>query len=182
MTNAVRRGNPLREIGPEKHRRPAPLGLAIGLLMAPLLAFVLGRRVVVRGWSMSPALSSGEYVLFDRLTGRLLRPERGDIVLARNPRQDPPLVIKRVAAEPGDVVHLTVGGGCWVNGFYSGAGDQPIPADAQSLVLDKGEFFLLGDAPDMSTDSRDYGPLPQKEIVGRARLVYWPPKAIRLLR
>ncbi|HZP25584.1 MAG TPA: signal peptidase I [Dehalococcoidia bacterium] len=154
--------------------------MALGLLLAPVLAFALGRRVVVRGWSMAPALASGEYVLFDRLGGRLLPVRSGDIVLARNPRAEPPLVIKRIAAGPGDVVQ--VADGVWVNGRFSGDGGRPLPDGAQAWALGRDEYFLLGDALDMSTDSRDYGPVRRNAIKGRAWLVYWPPRAIRWLR
>src|SRR2546425_10100330 len=68
---------------------------ALGLF--PLLAFLAGRRVIVRGESMLPALRPGERVLFDRLAYVIERPRRGDVVLARHPSRPGLQMIKRVA-------------------------------------------------------------------------------------
>src|SRR2546427_10640145 len=66
---------------------------ALGLF--PLLAFLAGRRVIVRGESMLPALRPGERVLFDRLAYVIERPRRGDVVLARHPSRPGVQMIKR---------------------------------------------------------------------------------------
>jgi len=68
---------------------------ALGLF--PLLAFLAGRRVIVRGESMLPALRPGERVLFDRLAYVIERPRRGDVVLARHPSRPGFQMVKRVA-------------------------------------------------------------------------------------
>jgi len=61
------------------------------------LAFLVARRVEVRGRSMVPALIPGERVLFDRLAYEVREPRRGDVVLARHPSRSGVLMIKRVA-------------------------------------------------------------------------------------
>ena len=61
------------------------------------LAFLLARRAIVRGPSMSPTLAPGEYVLFDRLAYRRAPPRRGEVVLATDPRQPARRIIKRIA-------------------------------------------------------------------------------------
>ncbi len=126
----------------------------------PLLAFLAARRVLVRGWSMHPALRPGERVLFDRLAYLRRSPRPGEVVLAAHPARLGLRMIKRVACAPGDTV-VTAGG-------------------PQILAL--GDYWLLGDAEDMSTDSREVGPFRREDIVGRAWLVYWPPERFRLLR
>jgi signal peptidase I len=120
---------------------------ALGLF--PLLAFLAGRRVIVRGESMLPALRAGERVLFDRLAYVIERPRRGDIVLARHPSRPGFQIIKRVAEQEG---------------------------------LGPGEFWLLGDNADESTDSRTLGPFGREQIVARAWVVYWPPERFRVIR
>ncbi len=125
------------------------------------LAFLLARRALVRGQSMYPTLAPGEYVLFDRLAYRREPPRRGDVVLATDPREPRRRIIKRIAGGPGETV--TAGGSTW--------------------TLADGEWLLLGDAPDFSTDGRDFGPVGQESIQARAWFVYWPPgKARRVLR
>ena len=121
----------------------------------PVAAFLLGERVRVRGWSMHPVLAPDEWVLFDRLAYCLTGPSRGDIALARDPR-DGRYLIKRVAGVPGDRL------------------------DGRLLGAD--EYFLLGEAQDLSTDSRDFGPVGRRQLLGRGWLVYWPPDRFRVLR
>jgi signal peptidase I len=72
---------------------------ALGLF--PLLAFLAGRRVIVRGESMLPALRPSERVLFDRLAYARNLPRGGEIVLARHPARPRVRLIKRVAEQEG---------------------------------------------------------------------------------
>src|SRR6266545_4488823 len=67
---------------------------ALGLF--PLAAFLVGRRVIVRGESMLPALRPGDRVLFDRLAYLIERQRRWDVVLARHPARPGVLMVKRV--------------------------------------------------------------------------------------
>jgi len=146
-----------------------------------LLAFLLARRVLVRGWSMYPALAPGEYVLFDRLAYRLAGPRRGDIVLAFHPTRPGAPIIKRVAGLPGD--RIAFGDGrLWVNGEAVGEPVEEAIASGGEWALGADQYFLLGDAPDLSTDGRHFGPVSRRAILARAWLVYWPPNRMRALR
>jgi len=145
-----------------------------------LLAFLSARRVVVRGWSMYPTLRPGERVLFDRLTYRLEPPRRGDIVLACHPARPGLLLVKRLAALPGDAVAID-GDRCWVNGVLFGQGPGPAEVAPLPRTLGEDECLLLGDAPDFSSDGRQLGPVGRDAIQARAWLVYWPPGRMRFL-
>jgi type IV secretory pathway protease TraF len=105
---------------------------------------------------MLPALSPGEYVLFDRLAYRREAPRRGDVVLARQPGTGL-LVVKRVAGAPG----------------------ESVSQDGREWSLAEDEYLLLGDDPEVSRDSRDWGPVGRRAILARAWLVYWPPARMR---
>ena len=140
------------------------------------LAFVTAIRVVVDGWSMYPTLAPGEYVLFDRLPYRREAPKRGDVVLARGVLGDGRAIIKRAVGVPGDMVLLSRGV-LTVNGIRvdnEAFLDDASPAQNGEWALGYNEFFLLGDMPEFSTDSRSFGPVPRSAIVGRAWLVYRP--------
>ena len=149
----------------------------------PLVAFLLARRVVVEGWSMYPTLAPGERALFDTLAYRLERPRRRDVVLARHPTRPSVGLLKRIVAVPGDRVTVE-GDGCRVE-------EAPDPnvsssggayAAAQVLTLGEDEYFLVGDAPDLSTDARHFGPTKGRDVQGRAWMVYWPPRSIRMIQ
>jgi signal peptidase I len=119
-----------------------------------LLAFVLARRVLVRGWSMAPTLLPGERLLFDRLAYVRARPRRGDILLVSHPLRPGLRMVKRLSALPGDPVADT--------------------------VLGAGDYWVTGDAGDMSTDSREFGPVKRDDLLGRAWIRYWPIDAWRV--
>jgi signal peptidase I len=150
-------------------------------LLYPLIAFFFARRVVVQGWSMYPTLAPGERVLFDALAYRLGRPRRGDVVLAKHPQRPSTKLVKRVAAVPGD--RVTVQGDDWrVEEAPSQAGppsEGAAAAGAQVWTLGEDEYFLLGDAPDLSTDARHFGAVSGRDLQARAWLVYWPPRRLR---
>jgi signal peptidase I len=99
---------------------------------------------------MSPALAAGDWLLVDP-TGRRW-PRRGAVVVIREPGTEM-LVVKRIAGRPGDRIAT--------------------PAGPQTLGRD--EAWLRGDAPDVSIDSRSYGPVGLDRLVGRAWLRYGPP-------
>ena len=145
-------------------------------LLYRAVVFATAARVVVTGWSMYPTLVSGEYVLFNRLAYLRRSPKRGDVVLVRGLLEGNKAVIKRVVGVPGDTVQLKQGV-VTVNGVP--LEEDSSPGDAESSehglwILEQDEWFLLGDAMDMSTDSRSYGPVPRRAIRARVWLVYWP--------
>jgi signal peptidase I len=112
------------------------------------LAFFVARRITVRGGSMAPALLPGERLLFDRLAYVRNRPRAGDVVLVSHPLRPDLHLAKRLAAVPGD----TLGG----------------------QTLARGEYWVLGDNTDESTDSREFGPVRRRDLLGRAWVRYWP--------
>ena len=144
-------------------------------LLKPIFTLLLARRVTIKGWSMYPTLAPGEYVVFDRLAYRLDPPQRGDVVLAVHPKMPQARIMKRVVALPGDAVAMGEGG-CVVNGVPWGEDASPAQtSQAQVRTLKDDEYFLLGDASSLSSDTRHFGPARRRDIQARAWLVYWPP-------
>ena len=84
----------------------------------------------------------------------------GEIVLVAHPLRLQLRMVKRVTAVPGQ----TVGG------------------LMHPRVLAKGEYWVEGDNTDASTDSREFGPLGRREILGRAWVRYWPAEGWTVLR
>lgn len=106
---------------------------------------------------MVPALLPGDWLLIDPTSRQW--PRRGSIVVFREPGTES-LAIKRVAARPGDRVHIPQG----------------------ILHLGDDEAWLLGDNLGPSVDSRRYGPVPVEALVGRAWFRYGPPARLGPLR
>ena len=129
--------------------------LAAGAAVGAVVAWLRPTRVEVAGSSMAPTLRAGEWAVSYRVARRRLRP--GLVVVARPPSRPGLEVVKRIAAGPGD----------------------PGP---DGRVLGPGEWFLAGDRPEASTDSRHFGTVPTAAIGGRIALVYWPPGRRRVVR
>jgi signal peptidase I len=111
-------------------------------------------RAVVRGASMEPALHDGDVVLsFARVT-----PRTGDVVVIELPERVGFEMVKRVVGSPLEVVHLLPDG-------------SRLP---EPVALREGEWFVVGDAPEASTDSRAFGPVRKANIRGVVRLVLSP--------
>jgi signal peptidase I len=134
--------------------------------------------VAVAGESMTPALQPDDFLV---LHAGPPRPEKavGQIVAVHDPRPtgDGRLFLKRIVGVPGE--SLRVGGGSvQVNGRpldepYA-SGETPYEQHRGINRLEDGQYFLLGDNREASTDSRDFGPVPAGAIVGTAVLRYWP--------
>jgi signal peptidase I len=132
-------------------------------------------RFRIEGQSMEPNLHDGEYVLIDKISYLLHAPERGDVVVFTPPNNERDY-IKRVIGLPGDTVEVR-GGQVYVNGA---ALEEPYLTHFtnsidQTYQVDEGSYFVLGDNRNNSSDSRSFGAITPKSIVGRAWLVYWPP-------
>ena len=148
------------------------------LLLALILFFAINAmsaRVRVDGFSMRPTLEDGEFVLVSKLSYLFGKTQRGDIIVFHFPLDPKEELIKRVIGLPGD--HVSVKAGVlYVN-------DQKItepyiaatPSYSGSWLVDEGQLFVLGDNRNNSNDSKDWGLLPYKNVVGKAVLIYWPP-------
>jgi len=148
---------------------------------------------LVSGSSMSPNFSNGDYVLVDELTYHLRAPERGEVVVFHDPQDYATYFIKRIIGLPGDkiqvgnnkvtVVNTQYPNGLTLDESYLPSG-TPVGAeqcDGGTLSggvctynLPAGSYLALGDNRQFSFDSRDWGTLPGKNIVGLVRVRLWP--------
>ncbi len=134
-------------------------------------------RYRIDGSSMNPTLQDGEYLIINNLGYLLDEPEKGDIVVFRHPRNELNL-IKRVVGVPGDQVEInnrTV----WINGEVQ---EEPFIADSPnyggSWVVPDGQYFVLGDNRNNSSDSHSWGFLTRREFVGEGVVCLLAPERL----
>jgi len=151
--------------------------LMISLGISAFIIIFLYQPVKVEGTSMMPSLEDQERIFVNKFVYALEPIERGDIVVFRYPRDPSKSYIKRVVAMAGDHIRID-GGEVYVNGVALDESYVPPEyTDTKSYpdtVVPTNSYFLLGDHRSMSNDSRDFGPVNQSFIYGKAVFGYWP--------
>ncbi|MCS7178053.1 MAG: signal peptidase I [Anaerolineae bacterium] len=153
------------------------------VLIALFINAFLAQATVVRGDSMEPTLHDNERVIVEKISYRLTGgPRRGDVVVLRlEGARD--MLIKRVVALPGETVAIQ-GGQVIVDGMplTEPWAVRPGGSDYPPTLVPEGYVFVLGDNRSHSNDSRSFGPIPLKNIIGHAVFVYWPPDEVGPVR
>jgi len=148
------------------------------LLTIFLLLVFVGRPYVVHGTSMFPTLHEGDRVFVVPYRGNTT-PNRGDVVVLKDVAGLQELLIKRVVALDGD--SLTVGDGTVVvNGKYVHKSTNHQPPAAYTMIVPDGQIYVMGDNEAYSYDSRAFGAVSMKDVVGKAIMVFWPPSDFKI--
>ena len=175
----------------ESSARPLPVvavwvrDLLVSLAISAFIIIFLYQPVKVEGTSMMPGLEDQERIFVNKFVYRWEPIERGDIVVFRYPRDTSKSYIKRVIGVAGDRIRIE-NGKVFVNG--EALDEDYVPseyADARSygeVKVPPNSFFVLGDHRTMSNDSRDFGPVNERYIYGKAVFGYWPMEKLGRLR
>lgn len=161
------------------------------LLIAAVLALIIRTFVVtpfkIPTGSMEPTLMPGDKIFVNRFIYRFQPPKRGDVIVFRypeNPRRD---FIKRLVAFGGETIEIN-NGRFRVNGeiidapeifqrfYYENRGVYGAAESQVTVPADT--FFVLGDNSSSSRDSRYWGFVPRKFLLGKAFVIWWPPKRV----
>jgi len=162
--------------------------IVIAFVIMLLLNVFVFNLSMVKGQSMQPTLEEQERLFVDKLVYRFQHPKRGEVVVLKDPSVDAdrkPFLVKRIVAVPGDTVEVR-DGRLLLNGQPL---DEPYTdsviedGDMPELKLEDGQYFVMGDNrhAGRSKDSRYFGSVKEKWIVGRAEFVFWPIPKIRSL-
>jgi signal peptidase I len=180
--------------------------VAVALGLALVIQAFLVKPFRIPSESMVPTLEVNQRVLVDRVSFRFSDPDRGDIVVFKppegadlnscgvqkldnqpcpkpTPEKSETNFIKRVVAVPGDRLSVRRGQ-VYIDGEPQDEEFAQISQDCATCNLEKAitippdHYFMMGDNRGASADSREWGPVPKKWIIGRAFATYWPPRQI----
>jgi signal peptidase I len=144
---------------------------------AVLIVTFLFQVARVEGQSMAPTLEDQDRLIVNKLVYRIGEPRRGDIVMLYYPLNPDKSFVKRVIAEEGDTVRI-VDGHVFVN--EAPLDDSYVPDEFRDhndygpRVIDEGYYFVMGDHRNNSSDSRHWGLVPKKYIIGKVQIRWWP--------
>jgi len=137
----------------------------------------------VDGLSMAPTLEDHDRLIVNKLVYEIGEPRPGDIVMLYYPLNPEKMFVKRVIAKEGDTVRIQ-DGHVYVNDLP--LHDDYVPAEFRSHddygpeVVKQGYYFVMGDHRNNSSDSRHWGPVPKKYIVGKVKIRWWPIQDARI--
>jgi signal peptidase I len=168
------------------------------IVVVYVLVEMAAPRFLVDGPSMQPTFWDDQRLIISRVHYMVDDPERGDIVVFNKPGSrigDSPL-IKRAVGLPGETIefrHTTPPGGTeavvelYINGQlvnepYINEACRPNSCSENIWELGPDEYFLMGDNRNHSSDSRSFGPINKRDIIGEALVRYWPPQDWALLK
>lgn len=148
-------------------------------IILPVRHFIV-KPFYVKGASMQPTFENHEYLLIDEFSYHFSKPERGEVVVFKYPRDPSEYFIKRVIGTPGDLVEIN-------NGKVTVKNGDEIVVEAEDYLPDnlntggsysetipEGHYFLMGDNRSASLDSRVFGPVAEKYLTGRVWVRAWP--------
>jgi len=164
--------------------------IIIAIILALIIRTFFMQAFKIPSGSMRPTLIEGDRILVNKLIYRFSEPQRGSIVVFKYPLDRKKDFIKRLIASGGEEVQIK-DGDIYVNGklinnpdikniYYFNGGK--LSDENVSLVVPRDFCFVLGDNSANSRDSRYWGFVPEKDIIGRAFVVYWPLRRIGLMK
>lgn len=168
--------------------------VVVGLLALLLRVYII-QPFIVEGLSMSPTLDNNDYLLVDKLSYRLRKPQRGDVIVFKYPKDERFNYIKRIIGLPGETIRITENNvmitnkqnpnGLIIHENYIKDIDGPLINNGRKVIavdIPPGQYFVMGDNRQGSSDSREWGFLPTTEIIGRSLVRLFPVGDFKILR
>jgi len=149
----------------------------IALIIVIPIRYFIFQPFLVYGQSMEPNFETGDYLIIDEISYRFREPQRGEVIVFISPQDFSKRYIKRIIGLPGEILEIKDGKVFINNKLLDEKSYFPQPIETPgniSIKLNKDEYFVLGDNRWASSDSRYWGPLNKKNIIGRVFLRAWP--------
>ncbi len=156
--------------------------IVLSLAIFVVIYFFVASPHQVKGLSMYPTFDDKELILTDKVSYRLGLPQRDEVIVFKAPTNPDYDYIKRIIGLPGDRIKIDQNG-VYVNGELQKETFLPAGTDTSGgmfLPLNKevtvpaDNFFVMGDNRSGSSDSRAWGFVPKKDIIGKVFLRYFP--------
>ena len=154
--------------------------ISAGVIAFFIITFI-GQVTVVQGASMETTLHNKERLIANKIGYRLESPKRGEIIIFRPPLDTKRNYIKRVIGIPGDKIKI-VEGIVYLNdeALDESYVEYKSYENMPDIIVPDDSYFVLGDNRPNSSDSRYWGFVPRKNVVGKAWVVFWPLNKMRL--
>jgi signal peptidase I len=150
------------------------------IIVVPIRAFVF-QPFFVRGASMEPNFHNLDYLIVDEISYRFGKPQRGDVIVFYNPNNGSQRFIKRVVGLPGETIKIAKGevlikqdSDFFVLDETDYLGENTKTPGSREMVLEEGQYFVMGDNRRFSLDSRSFGYLDKELIIGKEAFRLWP--------
>jgi signal peptidase I len=177
--------------------------IIIALILALIIRTFLVQAFKIPSGSMIPTFEIGDRIFVNKMVygarvpftdirlPALKEPQRGDIIIFISPETPTKDFVKRLIGLPGDTVEIK-NGNIYINGkmlegpmsirsnYYYNRGNYG--KEGEPITVPKGSYFALGDNSANSRDSRYWGFVPKKNLIGKAFLVYWPLTRVRIIK
>jgi signal peptidase I len=151
----------------------------VAIIVIPTQTFI-GRTFIVIGNSMFPTFEHKDYLIVDKLSYHFKSPSRGDVIVFHPPINEKTYYIKRIVGLPGEKIEVK-NNEVKITNTKNPEGvvlEQPYASSLgeseKTITLGDGEYFVMGDNRAVSSDSRVWGVLPEKNISGRVFLRLFP--------
>lgn len=164
----------------------------VALVLALLIrTFLLGPYKIPTG-SMRTTFLEGDRIFVDKVSYRFHAPRRGDIIVFKYPMDPKKDFVKRLVGMPGDRIQIEKGKliindksvdyAPFSEHYYYNRNDWEYGKEGQTINVPAGHYFALGDNSAASSDSRNWGFVPAKNLVGKAFFIWWPPNRVKLVQ
>ncbi len=176
--------------------------IAVAFILAMIIRTFVVQAFKIPTGSMRPTLMEGDLILVNKFIygarpplvnfalPPLRQPKRGDVIVFIYPESPKKDFIKRLVGLPGETVEIKSGtvfvddkpliDPSFNQRYYYNRGG--FGEEGKKIKIPEDNFFVLGDNSASSQDSRYWGFVPRKNILGMALVIYWPPQRIRIIR
>ncbi|KKQ90447.1 MAG: Signal peptidase I [Berkelbacteria bacterium GW2011_GWA1_39_10] len=156
-------------------------GIDVLLILGILFRSFILQPFMVEGNSMETNFHDKEYLLVNQISYRFSPPKRGDVIIFKYPKNPKEDYIKRIIGLPNEKVLISQGR-VYINGQLLNEKylliREKVSVNNESNELEKqlsaNEYFVMGDNRPHSSDSREWGPVPKENIIGKAWFVVFP--------